>query len=254
MRHFRFMFVIMLFALLLIAGCSLDALLEETVIQPVSQPKEVASTKPSQKTQTPKPSKKTRPSKPQSELELVPKIDLVTMMSGGSSTIVYFSSAKVPRIIAFYRKEMGKRGWKQGKAQTDNKNYANLRFTKNKELMTISLGADSTSTPPRVLVSLVPHGSLKASSLPRYPGTKTIFEEDFTAIYVTADKSKKVHQWTLKELKKAGWIERQPTTGTKQIFVTALEKGKMELDVQVSVAPAQGNKTTIQYNIRKKLR
>jgi len=199
----------------------------------------------------PPPSRPPQPPAPQSELDRLPKIAPVDQYHGQDAGAIYTSSAALPEIVAFYKREMAKQGWKSTETQTDNLNYANLNFTKNKELLIISLGSDTGASPPRVMVSLTAHGSMKVKDLPRYPGTKTLAEFDHTAIYLTADGIEKVQQRTAQMLAKAGWQERGAPAGSGDNVTFELEKGQMLLNVYISVAPAQGNKTAIQYSLRK---
>ncbi len=199
----------------------------------------------------PPPAAKQPPPPPQSELDRLPKIAPVDLYHGQDTGVIYTSSAALPEIVAFYKRELAQRGWKSTDTLTDNLNYANLNFTKNKELLIISLGRDSSASPPRVMVSLTPHGSMKVKDLPRYPGTKTLAEFDHTAIYLTADGIEKVQERTAQVLAKAGWQERSAPAGSGDNVSFELEKGQMLLNVFISVAPAQGNKTAIQYSLRK---
>lgn len=192
------------------------------------------------------------PRAPRNELDRLPKIEpLEELMGSDAADVLYFSGASVERIVAFYRRELPPLGWREGKGHTDNRNYATLKFAKGKELLTLSLGLESDSKPPRVFVNLVPHGTLRVAELPRYPGTQTLFEEEYTAIYVTPDPVDRVFHKSLQLLQQAGWRQER-TSGDSQNRHAQMVKGELLLDMMVGVAPAQGNKTTIQYGLRKK--
>jgi hypothetical protein len=192
------------------------------------------------------------PPPPRSELDRLPKIEPVSNSHGQDAGVIYYSAASLPQIIIFYKEMMKQQGWTSTDTLTDKANYANLNFNKNKELLIVSLGRDSSASPPRVMVSLTPHGALKAKDLPRYPGSKTLAEFDHTAIYVTADSVKKVQERTAALLKEAGWQERRAPAGHADNVSFEMKKGEMLLNVYIVVAPAQGNETTIQYSLRKK--
>jgi hypothetical protein len=247
MYHLRRMPVLLGIVVILFCGCSnLDT--------PREMREDLSSARPqvAPAPRSPMPVEAPPPPKPRSELDRIPKIEPTTLLSGDGAGVSYFSAAALPKIIAFYKREMKQLGWKGTDTLTDNVNYANLNFTKDKALLIVSLGLESGSTPPRVFVSLTSHGSMKVRDLPRYPGTKTLAEFDHTAIYMTADSVSKVHHRTRELLKKAGWRERRAAVGDADNVDAELEKGEMLLSVYIAVAPAQGNQTTIQYSLRKK--
>jgi hypothetical protein len=90
--------------------------------------------------------------------------------------------------------------------------------------------------------------SFSVPSLPRYAGTTVLFEQDAIAIYVTADEVAKVAEETLSLLQSAGWQGRL-TAETPTMKHLTFDQDNAELTVMVSIAPAQGNKTTIQYSL-----
>jgi len=198
-----------------------------------------------------------RLARPKSELDQIAKIAVVQEYGGSGMETSYISSAPITDIVPFYRGEMPRHGWQETHAQSDNQNYATMKFSRGKELVTLTLSRDSENEPPRVTVTLTYHGSVKVGELPRYPGVKTLFAEEYTAIYVTPDPPDKVHSQTLRLLAKDGWVAPPGATavqdqpGLPYSKATTLRKGGMELNVHVTVAPAQNNQTTIQYNMRK---
>lgn len=189
------------------------------------------------------------PRPPRNEYDAIPKIQPVQEMHTGGAEVVYYSAASVKEILAFYRKTLPAAGWKLSEVNTDEANYATLATTRGAARMTVALGLDSSAKPPRVSVSLTPHGALSVPSLPRYPGSTAMFEQDAMAIYVSADAMPKVADETMKLLQAAGWSGRL-TAQTAQMRHLTFEQGGSELTVQVSIAPAQGNRTTIQYSLR----
>jgi hypothetical protein len=86
--------------------------------------------------------------------------------------------------------------------------------------------------------------------VPRYPGTVALFESPATAIYTTADDLTKVGDDTFALLQQSGW---QGAVIVKNTDMQQMEmtKGGAKLSVYISRAPAQNNKTSIQYNIIK---
>lgn len=185
---------------------------------------------------------------PRNEFEALPRLKMVQEMEGAGAEVIYFSGASVAELLAFYRQELPKNSWQPGAVNSDEQNFATIEASRGSERLTVSLGAESGRKPPRVLVSLTPHGSLKVPDLPRYPGSTPLFEQETIAIYVTDDALAKVTDQTQKLLQQQGWKGKQ-VAETDAMRHWAFTKDSSELTVMVSVAPAQGNKTTIQYSL-----
>lgn len=100
----------------------------------------------------------------------------------------------------------------------------------------------ATAAAPSAAVGGVP-------ALPRYRGSTALFEQDAIAIYLTADPMPKVAAETRSLIERAGWKGRQ-VAQTDTMRHLEFERNGTVLTVQVSIAPAQGNKTTIQYSMR----
>ena len=186
---------------------------------------------------------------PRSEYDALPKIQVMQEMAAVGSDVSYFSAASVREITDFYKKELPKKGWAVGGIETDEENYAVLRVTRSNDQLSVSLGLGTDHVPPRVLVTLTPHGTLKVPALPRYPGSTPLFEQDTIAIYVTGDPLPKVTRETAALLQAQGWKGKQ-VAQTDTMRHMAYTKGKSQLTVMISVAPAQNNNTTIQYSLQ----
>lgn len=186
---------------------------------------------------------------PRNEYDALPKISMQQEMVTGGTDISYFSGASVKEIVAHYRNELPKNKWSIGKIETDDKTYAVLPVTRGQEQMSVTLSLGTDHQPPRVLVTLTPHGTLKVPALPRYPGSSPLFEQDTTAIYLTADPLLKVTDETSSLLQTAGW-KGKLVAQTESMRHLAFTKNNTQLTVMISIAPAQDNKTTIQYSLQ----
>jgi len=93
--------------------------------------------------------------------------------------------------------------------------------------------------------------SLSVPNLPRYAGSTVLFEQDAIAIYLTADEVARVAVQTMSLLQSAGWQGRL-TAETPAMKHLTFDQDALELTVMVSIAPAQGNQTTIQYSLQAK--
>jgi ankyrin repeat protein len=93
--------------------------------------------------------------------------------------------------------------------------------------------------------------SLSVPNLPRYAGSTVLFEQDAIGIFLTADAVARVAEETMSLLQSAGWQGRL-TAETPDMKHLTFDLDAVELSVMVSVAPAQGNQTAIQYSLQVK--
>lgn len=92
---------------------------------------------------------------------------------------------------------------------------------------------------------------LDMRKLPRYEGAEAIYEDKATTIYVTTAEVATVADFSRKELAALGWHEyTQPNTAKANdptMEQMTFKKDGQGLSVFITVAPAQGNKTSVQY-------
>jgi cytohesin len=186
---------------------------------------------------------------PDNEYDALPKIRMVGKLSGTGSGVSYYSDAPVEEIVAFYLETLPAAGWELADRHGDDQGYAVMQLRRGSERMTLTLSRETGRASLRVTVSLVPHGTMTVSALPRYRDSEVLFEQDSMAIYLTPDAVPKVAEQTAALLKESGW-QGGLTAQTKAMRHPTLARDSHELTVYVSVAPAQGNKTTIQYSLR----
>ncbi|MEM1092553.1 MAG: ankyrin repeat domain-containing protein [Pseudomonadota bacterium] len=188
---------------------------------------------------------------PTGELAEMPKLGMVTVMGGAGGGITYFSSSTLAELTAFYQDLLAERGWKAaGNLTTDDATYFSGSYTRSGESLSLYLSQNDSNEDRRARVSLTPHGSAKPADLPRVAGTSILYEGPATAIYVSELSVVAVSQETLSLLTQAGW-NGAATVDTETMQVLTLDRGGVRLTAQVSQAPAQGNKTTIQYSVVK---
>ncbi len=188
---------------------------------------------------------------PTGELAEMPKLGMVTVMGGAGGGITYFSSSNLAELTAFYQDLLAERGWSAaGDLTTDNATYLSGSYTRSGESLSLYLSQNDSDEDRRVMVSLTPHGSAKPADLPRVSGASILYEGPATAIYVSELSVAAVSQETLSLLTQAGW-NGAATVETETMQVLTLDRSGIRLTAQVSQAPAQGNKTTIQYSVVK---
>ncbi|MEM9533767.1 MAG: hypothetical protein AAGA23_22800, partial [Pseudomonadota bacterium] len=184
------------------------------------------------------------------ELAELPRLKVDALMGGMSGSVMYFSKAALPELIDFYERELSQRGWQRGDISSDSSTYLSGSYARDGESLSLSLSTDTSVSPARVMVSLTPHGSTKPADLPRVSGTDVLYEGDATAIYVTDQNVSDTAKVTLEMLQAAGW-QGSETVSQDSLRVLKLTLDGVELTAQISLAPAQGNRTSIQYSVVK---
>lgn len=96
-----------------------------------------------------------------------------------------------------------------------------------------------------------PGGELDMRTLPRFSDAEVIYEDKATTIYVTPAEVAAVADFSRRELGALGWQEyTQPNTSKADdptMEQMTFKKDGQGLSVFITVAPAQGNKTSVQY-------
>lgn len=184
-----------------------------------------------------------------SELKSIPVIG-AGGVSYEDSVIRYYSTESPSKVIAFYKKEMVNLGWQIVVLPPDQQKYDMARFKKGDELLWVS--ASISPSDNATYVNIIPLGSFRVDKLPRYPGSETIFEEATQRIEVTRDAVSKVTSHIREYLQKVGWNnQNKDNVFGKDSSSMHYYQNDIELSVYISIAPAQDNKTAIQYNARK---
>jgi hypothetical protein len=96
-----------------------------------------------------------------------------------------------------------------------------------------------------------PGGELDMRTLPRFADAEVIYEDKATTIYVTPAEVAAVADFSRRELGALGWLEYTQPNTTKaddpNMEQMTFKKDGQGLSVFINVAPAQGNKTSVQY-------
>lgn len=185
-----------------------------------------------------------------SELGAIEKLKVSREIPNLQGGVTYISTAPISELQAHYKNALGNLGWSVADESTDGKSFGNANFTRGGEILAFTMGANTAAVPPTVMVSLVPVGSISSASLPYYPAAEALYTSPATSIYVTADEVSAVAQKTAELLKDDGWVGKLQPAGASRQFMT-LNKAESVLSVTIQVAPAQGNKTSIQYGMAK---
>ena len=94
-------------------------------------------------------------------------------------------------------------------------------------------------------------GELDTSRLPRIAGAKDTYVSAPTTIFISPDTVANTAEVTAKALAAEGWLRyERPFTATSEnpdLAIMSLKKGAQGLNVFITLAPAQANKTSVSY-------
>lgn len=148
--------------------------------------------------------------------------------------------ANAKSAFEFQRQTLTAQGWKQSAADTSvTDQSASTTFKKNGFVLSVSAYPGSSDG---ITISLVNHGNINFSKLPRPGGTKPVYVGDSATLYVTDAAVASTAEECRKLLLADGWVP-YGTAGDSAWF----KKNAVRLTVTVSSAPAQGGKTMISF-------
>jgi len=167
--------------------------------------------------------------------------------------LMYEAKSSAKAAFDFQRTELQKRGFKLQPGGYSDANNVSGRFVKDGFDVAVSASA-SIGDPMKTDVShisLINYGNVAMEKLPVPPGVKPFFPQAYRAAYTTDAKVADAAAACRKLLLAAGWepygqipsSPDQPDSST-QYF----KRNAIKLQAWVSVTPAEGGKTLIQYN------
>ncbi len=158
--------------------------------------------------------------------------------------------SKVVEVVDFYRPLLAEQGWQELSDQgyVDD-TTATLYFTK--EGFTVSLSASQMSD-DNTSVTLLHHGNVDLSKLPQMADAETGFVAPNTLIYFSPSSVVDVARFTRNELAAQGWHEfiqpNSTTADNAEMQIRSYIQNGLELTAFITTAPAQDNKTSVQYS------
>jgi hypothetical protein len=188
---------------------------------------------------------------PASAAEAAQKVDFTTfpLMEGATDQrsrslahLTYRVPADVKSAYEFQKKQLTAQKWKElpeGASVTDQ--YASGTFTR--AGFHVSVMVMPPGDAGKVDVTLRNHGNVDLAKLPKPKDTKAVYEGPASAIYTAEAALPATVEECEKLLLADGW-----TSYGMEGDVRVYKKNAMAVKVWVSVAPAQGNKTSIQYS------
>lgn len=172
----------------------------------------------------------------------------------GQSTIgqlMYQTPAEVMAVVDFYRSLLTKQGW-QEKSDQSYIDSASSTLYFAKEGYSISLSA-SQSGDGSSMVTLMHHGNVDLGTLPKMADAEDGFAAPNTFMYTSPSSVADVARFTRQFLAAQGWHEYTRPNSTSadnpDMQMLAFIQNGLELSSYITVAPAQDNKTSVQYSL-----
>ena len=157
------------------------------------------------------------------------------------ANLSYAAKANVKAGFEFHRKTLTAQGWKELPNSSVTEQSASAMFAHNGFIISLSVYANGQNGDLAVL--LQNHGNIKPGQLPIPPATKPVYVGDSTAMYVTEAAVPATAEACRKLFLAQGWI---PYGGAGDSVY--FKQNAILVTATVSVAPAQGGKTMIQYS------
>jgi hypothetical protein len=156
----------------------------------------------------------------------------------------------VASVVGLYEPTFIEDGWHNDidHAHTD-ETSANRYFSKDGLVVSMSVSSLGEST----MITFVNHGNLDLGTLPQTADAQPLYQFPGSLGYLSPSTVNDVAEFTRQELAAQGWREyTMPDTAAAESAdsqsLVFIQNG-LELSAFVSVAPAQGDKTIVQYNI-----
>jgi hypothetical protein len=153
------------------------------------------------------------------------------------ANLSYLASSEVKAAFEFHRQALLAQQWKELPGSTVSEQSASATFARSGFALFLSVMANGPAG--NVAVMLRNQGNIKPGQLPVPPGAKPVYVGDSTAVYATETAAPD----TVRKLFLAqGWMP-YGSAGDSAFY----KQNAILVTATVSVAPAQGGKSTIQY-------
>lgn len=155
--------------------------------------------------------------------------------------LTYAASGNVKAGFDFHRKALTVQGWKELPNSSVTEQSASAMFTRSGFILSLSVLSSGKSGDFSVM--LQNHGNIKPGQLPVPSGTKAVYVGDSAAMYATEVAVPATAEACRNLLLAQGWV---PYGGAGDS--AEFKQNAILATATVSVAPAQGGKTMIQYS------
>lgn len=175
------------------------------------------------------------------DLRKFPVMDKAEFHNRSLAKLIYQMPGDVKGAFEFQKQKLVSAGWKElpnGYAGAESVNGIFQRDGYKLSVSAFSLGKDMP-----VSVTLIAHGNVNTAKLPTPDGVKPFYSTAINTGYLTEDAVDKTTAKVRELLLAQGW-EPYGTAGDSMHF----KQNAIQLSARVSSAPAQGNKTFIDYS------
>lgn len=157
------------------------------------------------------------------------------------ANLTYAATGNVNAGFDFHRKTLTAQGWKELPNSSVTEQSASAMFARSGFILSLSVLASGKSGDLSVM--LQNHGNIKPGQLPVPPNTKPVYVGDSAAMYATEAAVPATAEACRTLLLAQGWV---PYGGAGDS--AEFKQNAILVTATVSVAPAQGGKTMIQYS------
>jgi len=157
------------------------------------------------------------------------------------ANLSYLASSDVKAAFEFHRKALLAQGWKELPNSSVTDQSASASFARSGFVVFLSVMPNGPAG--NVAVMLQNQGNVKFGQLPVPPGAKPIYVGDSTAMYATEAAAPATADAVRKLFLAQGWVP-YGSAGDSADY----KQNAILITATVSVAPAQGGKTSIQYS------
>jgi hypothetical protein len=157
------------------------------------------------------------------------------------ANLTYAATGNVKAGFEFHRKTLTAQGWKELPNSSITEQSASAMFARSGFILSLSVFPNGQSGDLSVM--LQNHGNIKPGQLPVPPGTKPVYVGDSTAMYATEAAVPATAEACRNLFLAQGWV---PYGGAGDS--AEFKQNAILVTATVSVAPAQGGKTMIQYS------
>ncbi len=157
------------------------------------------------------------------------------------ANLSYAARGNVKTGFEFHRKTITAQGWKELPNSSVTESSASAMFARNGFIISLSVYANGQNGD--LAVMLQNHGNIKPGQLPVPPGTKPVYVGDSTAMYATEAAVPATAEACRNLFLAQEWV---PYGGAGDS--AEYKQNAILVTATVSVAPAQGGKTMIQYS------
>lgn len=157
------------------------------------------------------------------------------------ANLTYAATGNAKAGFEFHRKTLTAQGWKELPNSSVTEQSASAMFARNGFLLSLSVFSNGKSGDLSIM--LQNHGNIKPGQLPVPPGTKPVYVGDSAAMYATEAAVPATAEACRNLFLAQGWAAYGGAGDSAEFRQNAIV-----VTSTVSVAPAQGGKTMIQYS------